>query len=73
MTKIIVNNNSHDFPGYMSVYIVIGAVANQQKMSILGDISTHQHQDNGKKTQTFPEVRCNFKYSPNASETSNKA
>ena len=53
MVQIIYNNNRHDFPGYMSVYIVIGAVANQQKMWILGDISTHQHQDNSKKLKLF--------------------
>ena len=70
MVKIMYNNNRHDFPGYMSVYIMIGAVANQQKMWILGDISTHQHQDNGKNSnfsrstvqlQTHPKRIRNFK------------
>ena len=53
MVKITHNTNRHDFHGYVSEYITIGAVANQQKMWILGYISTHQHQDNGKKLKLF--------------------
>ena len=46
MVKITHNNNRHDFHGYVSEYITIGAVANRQKMMILAYISTHQHPDN---------------------------
>ena len=46
MVKITHNNNRHDFHGYGSEYIAIGAVANRQKMMILAFISTHQHPDN---------------------------
>ena len=53
MVKITHNNNRHDFHGYVSEYITIGAVANRQKMMILAYISTHQHQDNGKKLKLF--------------------